>query len=239
MMICITFDTDWMEPEWLDRFLQEWAPPGRATIFQHRRFPGLSSQLNELCSHPVIRSLEDWKKDVVRLRDDVAPQSQGVRPHSCVFSHALGVGFHELGFRWISQANNQYQTDLRPLRHPWGLWELPIYYMDNMDFWMPRNWPASGHQAFSSTVIARALENEDSLFVFAFHPLHLTLNTTGPESYAAVKQRILDRQASPFDLRAPGRGTARFYEELCGAMLRRNSASWTCSDALSHLAVAG
>ncbi len=238
-MICITFDTDWMEPAWLDRFLEKWTPPGQATIFQHRSYPALATQAHELCPHPIIHSLEEWKKGVERFRDEVAPGSQGVRPHSCVFSHALGVGLRELGFRWISQANNQYETDLEPVRHPWGLWELPIYYMDNMDFWMARNWPSSGHQAFSPAVIANALMNEDKLFVFAFHPLHMALNTSGPDGYAAVKSRILDRQASPFDLRGPGRGTATFYEELCDAMLKKNARSWSCSDALAQFGAAG
>ena len=233
-MICVTFDTDWMEPEWLDRFIAKWMPPGRATFFQDRKYPGLSSSTHELCPHPTIGSLENWKNGVARLKDDVAPCSEGLRTHSCVFSHAVGVGLREMGFRWISQANNQYQPDLLPLRHPWGLWELPIYYMDNMDFWMPRNWPALDHRPFNPKLIADALDNDSRLFVFAFHPLHLALNTSRPEDYTDVKHRILDGKASPFDLRFPGRGTAAFYEELCDAMAKRNVKSFACSDALRH-----
>lgn len=234
-MICITYDTDWIEPGWMETFLAKWSPPGRATFFQHRRFAALASSHHELCPHPAIASLDVWKESVVSLVREACPGARGLRTHSCVFSHAMGVGLREMGFEWISQANNQYQTELQPIRHPWGLWELPIYYMDNMDFWMPTNWPAIAHRPFDGKVIQNAMSDDDALFVFAFHPLHVALNTGTPSDYARVKHRVLEGKESPFDLRFSGRGTADFYEDLLNAMASRNMRSYSCSDALRML----
>ena len=107
-----------------------------------------------------------------------------------------------------------YQAGLAPFRHPWGVWELPIYYMDNMDFWMRTNRPSLGHEPFSTEWIKRSL-NEPGLYVFDFHPLHIALNTSSADDYQRVKARILDDHVSPFDLTFPGRGAREYFLELC------------------------
>jgi hypothetical protein len=137
-----------------------------------------------------------------------------------------------LGYQYVSQAHTLFQTGLRPFRHPWGVWEVPIYYMDNMDFWMPKNWPELGHEPFASEVIERAL-GEPGLYVFDFHPIHIALNTRNHDDYTRVKQRIVDEGTSPFDLRFPGRGVSVFFEELCEALDRAGVRSVSCSEAVA------
>jgi hypothetical protein len=136
-----------------------------------------------------------------------------------------------MGFTFVSQANNLYQPGLYPFRHPWGVWELPLYYMDNMDFWAPVNWPGDGHQPFASRWIEHAVSGS-ALYVFDFHPVHVALNTRSPEDYQRVKHQIIERGVSPFDLAFEGRGAREYFMELCAAMRTAGQRSMTCSEAL-------
>jgi hypothetical protein len=230
-MICLTFDTDWMSDAAMARFLREFPVPGRATFFLHDSFPSLMGSAHELCPHPFIEDLRNWKSTVTKAADNVPPSPKGIRPHACVFSHAIAVGLRELGYRYVSQASMLHDPRAAPVRHPWGIWELPIYYMDNMDFWAPGNWPEDRLETFRAEVLRHALDGE-GVYVFDFHPLHIALNTRTPADYAAVKDRILKGE-SPFDLAYPGRGTRTFFLELCAAMRERDLPSMACWDALT------
>ncbi len=232
-MICLTFDTDWMTQETLARFLAEYPIPGKATIFVHADFPDLENTQHEICPHPFIDNLATWQDALKKVTRNLRGSPKGVRPHSCVFSHMVGIDLGLIGYRYVSQAHAMFETDLVPFRHPWGIWELPIYYMDNMDFWMAKNWPQDKHIPFSRSVIDNAI-NGESLFVFDFHPLHIALNTRNHEDYGSVKNKIASDGVSPFDLRFPGNGVQEFFKELCLQMSRANQRSYTCSEALAH-----
>lgn len=225
-----------MTPESMREFLSHYSGVlrGRCTFFVHDQFPELFSTLHEICAHPFIGDLTDWERDLRRLAEFLPEAPKGVRPHSCVFSHMIGVGLKALGYTYVSQAQNLYQTDLRPFRHPWGIWELPIYYMDNMDFWMGRNWPSLGHQPFSESVIDKAVSGK-ALFVFDLHPIHIALNTRSPDDYSSVKEEIIKDGTSPFQLRFPGEGAGHFFEKLCDRMRAADVVSLSCSDALRVL----
>lgn len=230
-MICLTFDTDWMTAPALDRFIAEFPIPGRATFFCHTAFAGLAGSAHEVCPHPFITDLANWRAGLDELRQQVNPKARGTRAHSCVFSHLIGLGLHEMGFEYVSQANSLYQPGLDPFRHPWGVWELPIYYMDNMDFWANVNWPGLAHEPFSSRWIEQAVAGS-ALYVFDFHPVHLALNTRTPDDYQRVKRRIIEGGVSPFDLACPGRGARQYFTELCAAMVTAGIPSVSCSDAI-------
>ena len=232
-MICLTFDTDHMTRESLDRFLRDYPLLGRATFFTHDYFPMLDSTPHEICPHPFIEQLSNWEEAVTTISRHFSVKPKGIRPHSCVFSHMIGIGLKQAGYRYVSQAQNLYQADLKPFRHPWGIWELPIYYMDNMDFWMTKNWPGVRHTPFNPSIIKQAVSSE-SLYVFDIHPLHIAINTRSHEDYSSVKDRLVKDGMSPFDLRFPGRGVAVFYEELCTAIENTGTRSFTCSEALEH-----
>jgi hypothetical protein len=236
-MICLTFDTDWISAAALDQLLDELDLPGRGTFFCHTDFPALASRGHEVCPHPFINDLDHWQPGLSELRARVNPASRGTRTHSCVFSHLVGLGLHQMGFEYISQANNLYQDGLRAFRHPWGVWELPIYYMDNMDFWANNNWPGLRHEVFAPRWIERAVRGS-ALYVFDFHPIHLALNTRTPADYQAVKRRIIDDGVSPFELTFQGRGTRTYFEELCTAMRDAGVGSRTCSEAIDAAATA-
>lgn len=232
-MISITFDTDHMTRGNISRFLSEHLcdMPGRGTIFIHADLPELLTTKHEICPHPCISDLNKWDEDLVRLEGYLPHKPLGVRPHSCVFSHMVGIGLKEKGYTYVSQAQNLYSTHLTPFRHPWGIWELPIYYMDNMDFWMAKNWPFSQHLPFGQDIIEQAVRG-DGLFVFDIHPLHVALNTRSHEDYAAVKEQVVMHGRSPFDYAFPGRGARDFFMRLCTRMHEEGIRSYSCSEVL-------
>lgn len=222
-----------MTRESLSRFLSEYVVnmPGLATFFAHADFPDLLKTDHEICPHPFISDLSQWDQDLVRLEGYLSNKPLGTRPHSCVFSHMIGIGLKNRGYTYVSQAQNLYETNLVPFRHPWGIWELPIYFMDNMDFWMCKNWPESNHEAFEDEVIERAIQG-DSLFVFDIHPLHVALNTRSHEDYVQVKGCVIEKGESPFDHTFSGKGVRSFFERLCSRMRDEGLRSHTCLEAL-------
>lgn len=232
-MICLTYDTDYMTQDSLEKFLRDYPIPGKGTFFTHEYFPILELTPHEVCPHPFIKNLSGWEESVTIISKHFSVKPKGIRPHSCVFSHMIGIGMNDAGYSYVSQAQNLFQASLKPFRHPWGIWELPIYYMDNMDFWMSKNWPEAHHVPFNPSVIKQAVSNE-SLYVFDIHPLHIALNTRSHEDYCAVKDRVVKDGVSPFELRFPGRGVAVFYEELYAAIENSGTRSFTCSEALKH-----
>lgn len=236
-MICLTFDTDHMSEEGMEKFFEEYRLPGKCTFFLHKPFKFAARMQregwHEVAPHPFIENLSRWDEDLKEIVRAFPEKPFGLRPHSCVFSHMIGIGMNDLGYDYVSQAQNMYESGLKPFRHPWGVWELPIYYMDNMDFWMTKNWPGLGHVPFHQDIISRALR-DDSLYVFDFHPLHVILNTGRHEDYVSVKGEILGKGVSPFDLRFAGRGTGTFFQGLCAAMESKGERSYTCLEALGR-----
>jgi hypothetical protein len=230
-MICLSFDTDWMSEDALQKFLQDFPLPGRGTFFCHEAFRCLQPTAHEQCPHPFISDLENWQGGLAQLRGAVNASARGVRTHSCVFSHMIALRLHEMGFEYVSNTTAIHQTGLAPFRHPWGVWELPIYYMDNMDFWAGGNWPGLKPQPFDRRWIDQALQ-EPGLYVFDFHPIHVALNTRTPDDYQSVKRRIVEDGVSPFELTFPGRGSRVYFQELCDAMRAAGQQSVSCSDAL-------
>jgi hypothetical protein len=212
-MICLTFDTDNMTEEWMAEFLKKFDWPGKATFFCHRYFSCLDRSRHEVGLHPYLQSLPDVEQAVCQLRNEVSPSAIGIRSHSCVTSHVIVEAFHKLGMQYCSNHEFLYQTSLRPFRQPWGLWELPIYYMDNMDFWFSEAWEDLEHEPFRREVMEQAFDS-DGLFVFAFHPLHIALNTRRLSDYNQVRENIYEGRQAPFAMTFPGRGTRTFFEEL-------------------------
>ena len=86
--------------------------------------------------------------------------------------------------------------------------------MENMAFTMNENWPNYNYDPFSIDFIKGAIENPDKLFVFAFHPLHIALNTNNFRQYQSVKEKILEANTSPFSMTFKGKGTRDFFEIL-------------------------
>lgn len=218
----------------LIKFSEEFPFQGRATYFLWKPFRNLTLMDHELEPHPFLEEGKPWVTSIDEFEERWGRKGKFMRPHSCVYSHMLGIELAKRGYKGISQATYLGSSKLSPYRQPWGIWELPIYYMDSMDFTMSMNWPSLGHKPFSTDLIDKCLES-DSLYVFDFHPLHIALNTSDFNQYQSVKPKILARKTSPFNLAIKGKGTRSFFEELLNKMQKKNIASQGCEDIIKTL----
>ncbi len=228
-MLCLSFDTDHMDDSRMAEFLSRVTFPGQGTFFCTQVYESLSDSRHELAPHPFLPEGGDWQKELARMRT-LFPRARGWRSHSCVFSHLLAEWLGRNDYLYAS-TNDQYNdTGITPVRQPWGLWHMPIYYMDNMDFSTGRFWPESDHEPFSEEVIEKAL-NQPGLYIFDFHPIHLMLNTPDFEFYAAARDRFKAGEAIE-NLRFEGTGTLTFFQKLTTAMQQAERRSQTLTEAL-------
>ncbi len=231
-MICLSFDTDHMTNEWLETFLSTYDIPGEATFFLWKPFLGVDFKYHEVEPHPTVHNLENFKVDYLDFVEALKINANGVRIHSCVFSHMVGIYLNDLNIKYASMATHLFETGLTPYRHPWGIWELPIYYMDNMDMCMKTNWPTLNHQPFDKKILERAIQDPEHLYVFDFHPLHVAINTTSYESYQEVKHKIIIEKQSPFKNAMQGYGAREFFLDLLDLMEKNNQKSVSLNRAL-------
>lgn len=234
-MIVLTFDTDYVYPKDLERFTHHFGLPGRTTFFLWRPFRGLDLGRHELAPHPFLSETTPWRTTLDEFEQAWGRRARVLRAHSCVYSHMLGIELARRGYAAVSQATFLGQANLRPYRHPWGIWELPIYYMDSMDMTFGRNWSDFDHALFSSATIETALADSAGLYVFDFHPIHVILNTSSYDQYQSVRGRVVDERVSPFDLAFAGQGCRTFFEELLRRMNETRQESKSCGDVLDRL----
>lgn len=214
-MICLSFDTDHVDEARMREFLGRVEVFGRATFFCTSRYECLEDLDAELCGHPYLDEDRSWL-DVLRATRSEFPDALGWRSHSCVYSHLLGVQLAAEGYVYTSTQAELGRESPKPFREPWGLWQVPIYYMDNLDFSVPRFWPAIGHTPFRPELIEAAL-NGDGVFVFDFHPVHLLLNSPSAEWYLEHREAFA-RGVRLDEVRYAGYGANDFYDELHSAM---------------------
>lgn len=232
-MIALTFDTDWMQSDDLQRFFDKYDFPGTGTVFMHQRYSFISSTAHELCPHPFPVGPEEWKMSIRKMLDDLGLEPSGVRTHSAIHSHKLEMALYELGFKYTSNSSRLFEKNIKPVRLPWGLWEMPIYYMDNLDLTMEEYWRELDHKPLCPDVVSRAMQN-DALYVFDFHPLHISLNTPSLQYYLHHQAR-LRAGVSPFELQYRGRGVGTLFRELCDSMASNKLASITLKEVLKTI----
>lgn len=231
-MICFSFDTDRMDEVHMRDFLAATPIPGRATFFCTRPYECLSSSKHELAPHTYLGVEADWAQQFAEKRREF-PDAVGWRSHSCVFSHILAEQVAAVGFRYVSIHDQPGDPKIEPVKHAWGLWHLPIYYMDNLDFSQSRFWGEDAPPPFRHELIETAV-NGDALFVFAFHPIHLVLNSPNAQEYFS-RREALANGAAVEEIRYDGRGTSTFYLELVQAMDAAGMESVALVDALDEL----
>lgn len=208
MMICLTFDTDWMTPHEMQEFLERYPDLPRSTFFIHEASADWRPTGHEWGPHPSSPA-DDGCLDITNIR---SPDAVGIRSHSCAGSHLISLEWARQGYLYQSNETRLYACEPAPIRTAWGIWELPIYYMDNMDFWFARNWPEVDHTPFSLEVLKEAIQGTGT-YVFDFHPLHIALNSTSPESYAA-KRAARGPGRSAWNLAPQGPGVREYFETL-------------------------
>jgi hypothetical protein len=230
-MICLSFDTDHMDEARMREFLKRVDIPGAATFFCTQRYESLEATRHELCPHPFLEQGRNWEEELRAKRDEF-PQARGWRSHSCVFSHILAEQVGRLGYRYVSTHDDFGRPGPRPHRHCWGIWHMPIYYMDNLDFSRTRFWPDDGRPAFAPALIEQAVV-DDGIYVFDFHPIHLLLNSDSTDWYFKHRDRFLGGE--PVErLNSSGYGVRSFYQDLRARMAEAKVESVAMEIALSR-----
>lgn len=233
-MICITFDTDHLSPKQVSKFMDKYSIPGEATFFLWQPYHELNFGKHEVAPHPLVENLLSFPYDFQEFTKKLNIQFSGVRTHSCVYSHMVGIQLKELGVKYVSMNTLLHETTIKPYRHPWGIWEMPIYYMDNMDLCMKKNWQGNNHLPFSDKIIENAILHPDYLFVFDFHPLHIMLNTLSHDHYCNVKSKVINENYDPFELKMAGVGVESFFIKLLNRMKDLDLKSTSLDKALKY-----
>jgi hypothetical protein len=213
-MICLSFDTDHVDEARMREFLETVPVPGAGTFFCTQRYEVLGAP-HEVCPHPYLPEGGDWDAELAAMRS-LFPDARGWRAHSCVYSHLLAQRIADDGYVYASAYDQLGRVGIEPSREAWGVWHMPIYYMDNLDFSLGRFWPRAEHRPFDPALIEAVLAN-DGTYVFDFHPVHLLLNTTSAEAYFERRDRFVAGAALD-ELRCSGYGARSFYDDLCAAM---------------------
>ena len=224
-MICLTFDTDWMSAEDMAEFLEAYPDLPRSTFFIHEASADWRPNRHEWGPHPTI---DPRGPSTSPAWQDPTAQALGIRSHSCVSSHLFSIAWASEGFLYQSNETRLFGSGSAPIRTAWGIWELPISYMDNMDMWYRRNWPGVSHVPFADDVIAAALACE-SVYVFDFHPVHIAFNSSSPEDYARNRTSHA-RGASAWTLGAGGGGTRTFFDRLLESIRDAGTATECASE---------
>lgn len=229
-MICLSFDTDHMDDARMREFIETVDIPGTATFFCTQTYESLDATDHELCPHPFLDQCNNWQEELQGKREQF-PIARGWRSHSCVFSHLLAEQVGGLGYRYVSTHDDFGQAGLRPHRHCWGVWQMPIYYMDNLDFSRAHFW-RDGSSPFASSLIEKAL-NDDGVYVFDFHPIHLLLNTDSTDWYFRHRERFLNGEPVE-QLTGQNFGVRNFYEALLEQMAMNGANSLSMDVALTR-----
>lgn len=186
-----------MDP-WVFTMDLEWSPPGvvrealevfdrrgiRCTLFLTNDLGDFDFGDHELALHPNCVDLSDMGGPVDHLLR-VAPEAKGVRWHALFGSQRLYDLYETRGIRYESNIMMQDQVGIRPYRLTRRVWEVPIFFMDNMHLLM------AGDRVADFTPESLALDGP-GLRVFDFHPVHITLNTEHMDRYRDAKKDYHD-----------------------------------------------
>jgi hypothetical protein len=85
--------------------------------------------------------------------------------------------------------------------------------MDNADFSRLRWWRGRADPPFSEEAFEIAAGGQ-GVYVFAFHPIHILMNTPDPQYYLDRREAFLQGEDLG-SLRFDGYGTADFFKQAC------------------------
>lgn len=210
-------------------FLELFPFPGEATFFCTEAYPCLERKLHELAPHPYLGKSKVWLAELNRMRS-AFPRATGWRSHSCVFSHIIAEWLAFNGYLYASTFECFGRDGTVPIRNDFGIWQMPIYYMDNLDISRGRFWPKLKQRPFDRGLIDVAIDGK-ACYIFDFHPIHLLLNSPEPEWYFE-RREAFKQGTSLTDLRFDGYGAASFFGDLASAMSDRGVRSYSMLDAL-------
>jgi hypothetical protein len=185
-MIAFTLDIDWAHEDVINDTLSFFETYGiKCTFFSTHHSPRLinaTKKLFEIGIHPNFNPVLSGKSaktpaDIIDELLDVHPDAKGVRSHSMTQNTDLLNLFIEKGLIYDANIFLPYQTGLKPFTAWNGLIRIPF------------NWEDDVHLAYGQTFESWNVNLlDDGLVVFAFHPVHIYLNTENRFRYNEAKK---------------------------------------------------
>ncbi len=193
--IFLTFDIDWAPDEVIDYTHKLISSHKiKSTWFVTHSSPAVDKLVNdpliEIGLHPNFNELfkcnsNYTSNEIIYRLKNLFPMAKSVRSHSLTQSERLLDEFSKNGLHWICNSFIPKSSDL--LVAPFELWDnliiVPHQFQDNV------------YLKMNST--APLFDNDQSLSVLNFHPIHIFLNTDTLDRYDRVKNQI---NSSSFNL---------------------------------------
>lgn len=185
--LILTFDIDWASEKIVDHTLQILADYGlKATFFCTHP---LKSDLkgHEIAIHPDFRHLKNWLdvKEIKGIIDDLLvcyPGAKGSRSHGLITGSSIFLALAESGIKYDSSFY-MFNQKFVPFEVTENLVEMPIYFLDYSMF---------------GNLKKGSLDNlnleKDGLKIFAFHPIHIFLNSHSLEHYWRARPYLKDQR---------------------------------------------
>jgi len=179
----ITIDTDWA-PDYILEYCFKLISNKKikATMFATNKskiLDNLDKNRFKIGLHPNFSDFIHIEEEIQRLKN-MFPDAISLRNHSlCHSSHFFPV-FNKMGIKFISNYLAPFCKNLTPIVQPFGVIEYPIYFMDDA-YQMMYN--KKNKYELSSLDL-----HSPGLKVFAFHPIHIYLNSDSVNEYEKIKK---------------------------------------------------
>lgn len=180
----LTIDTDWA-PDFVleDTFALIREYQINCTVFATHNTRILTSlhneKLFEVGLHPNITDINGASETLENVAQWF-PQSVSLRSHSLTHSSRFFPIYQKLGIRYTSNYLAFLNSNIQPIQQPMGIQELPVYFMDDAYLLM-----YNANNKFSITSLGLHMAG---MKIFAFHPIHIYLNSHSLENYDKEKK---------------------------------------------------
>jgi len=223
-MLALTFDIDWADDRVLAYTLDLLNKHHISATFFCTHKVTLGG--HEYALHPNYDGLADREKAVGVLKE-IFPEAHGVRSHRMNFAPGRDIGIYEkFGISYDSNYAMPGVSGIAPFHLMNDLVEIPFYFGDGflvhdgadaMDRFDLRNW----------------LDDQGGLKVFAFHPIHIFLNTNSNALYQQCRPHFKNSEKL-WSMRNKGTGVGTLFVEL----LRHISENQIQTGTLSEIEIA-
>jgi hypothetical protein len=209
-MVSLSFDIDWApDPVIRDtrRLLEDF---GVVATFFSTHDDGVVLSNHERALHPNFLRENETEDETLNKLTKVFPEAKGVRSHSLYTHGGIFPKFEKIGLRYTSNYLLYGQSDLHPFWLSKQLVEVPIFFMDD-------TWLRSG----GGELDIDSLIDSPGELVFAFHPIHIYLNSPSIDFYEEHKDHYQDL-GKLTSVRYEGSGVRTLLKSLLEALERRN-----------------
>lgn len=223
--ILITFDTDWVHDEIIKYSIDLVDEYGLSATFfatdYSRALKDADDERFEIGIHPDFKDTLDNFESKIKELKNIYPEASGVRSHSLFCSSTITILFKDFGFDYDVNLFMPYFPGLRPLKWFNSLIRLPFYWED--DFHL-----ISGKGFDRESLML----DQAGLKIYAFHPIHVFLNTENIKRYEDAKAYIKQPDKLQEFRNTKTRGCKDLFDEIAGHILDEKLATYRLKELL-------